>query len=387
MPLILVLPPEIRRIPFLSLPNGNHGINVLGADNTIGGNSNFPPNLIAFNLASGIEINGSNAQRNDIGNNQIFCNERNGIRLISGGNSNKSAPDISNLQPFFIGGTSSASDRIDIYGNLLCSQNQGETYLGSTFADSQGKWLFETQVIDLSYTATATDTLGNTSSHSFVASLGAPFTPNNLVARAISPTQIELNWQDNAPNENGFRLWRSVNDTLNFTLLTQAVLGPDTSNYIDEVATNVRYFYRIQAFNNLGNSAFSNISTDSTSENILPAPSNLQARLNVNNPQELIDLSWSDNSDRETGFSIERSSIFTDGSFVEIAQVDTNQVTFQDSVRANVRYTYRVRALGTERNSIYSNVSTITSQVNDSLPLPSSPFNLDAQSVSEEQIN
>ncbi|MBL4575364.1 MAG: fibronectin type III domain-containing protein [Opitutaceae bacterium] len=66
-------------------------------------------------------------------------------------------------------------------------------------------------------------------------------------------------------------------------------------------------------------------------------------------------LSWTDNSDNESGFRIERS---TEGvSFTEIGTVGANTTLFVDTfVTSFTAYSYRVRAYNSSGNSNYSNV-------------------------------
>ena len=61
-------------------------------------------------------------------------------------------------------------------------------------------------------------------------------------------------------------------------------------------------------------------------------------------------LTWSDNSDNETGFKIERS---TDGSsYAEITTVEANTETYPDiELLADTTYWYRVRATNSAGNS------------------------------------
>jgi hypothetical protein len=84
------------------------------------------------------------------------------------------------------------------------------------------------------------------------------------------------------------------------------------------------------------------------------APSNLTSAVNSSSSPD-VSLSWTDNSDDETGFGIERS---TDGAqFYPICDTAANVTTFKDtSVSQNVTHYYRVRALHPSGNSAYSNV-------------------------------
>jgi fibronectin type 3 domain-containing protein len=93
----------------------------------------------------------------------------------------------------------------------------------------------------------------------------APDAPTNLVATAINGNRIDLQWDDNADNEQGFRIERSL-DGSNFT--TVGTTGPNTTTFSDTtVDANTTYFYRVFAFNNFGSSASSNIASATT-----PAP-------------------------------------------------------------------------------------------------------------------
>lgn len=91
----------------------------------------------------------------------------------------------------------------------------------------------------------------------------APAAPSNLIARAVSATQINLAWTDNsaatAPNnETNFEIQRSTNR--NFTAdLTTVMVGANQNTYSDNSVTAAqRYFYRVRAHNTAGDSAWSN---------------------------------------------------------------------------------------------------------------------------------
>ncbi|HKQ08650.1 MAG TPA: choice-of-anchor D domain-containing protein [Blastocatellia bacterium] len=96
-----------------------------------------------------------------------------------------------------------------------------------------------------------------------------PAAPTNLVAKAVSPTEIDLTWQDNATDEQGYRIERSL-DGQNFIEI--ATVGPNVQSYPDTGLTpETTYFYRVFAFNNFGNSDPSNIAADTTPKPPLPS--------------------------------------------------------------------------------------------------------------------
>lgn len=87
------------------------------------------------------------------------------------------------------------------------------------------------------------------------------------------------------------------------------------------------------------------------------APTDLQA---ISAGQTAIDLSWTDNSDNETGFRIERSPNGTSG-WVERDTVGANVTTYQDTgLNCNTTYYYRVCAYNGAGDSDYSNVANAT---------------------------
>jgi hypothetical protein len=87
------------------------------------------------------------------------------------------------------------------------------------------------------------------------------------------------------------------------------------------------------------------------------APTNLNGSA-VSTSQ--INLSWTDNSNNEQGFRIERCTGNNCTNFVQIAQVGANVTAFSNTGLArNTRYRYRVRAFNAGGNSAYSNIITV----------------------------
>jgi hypothetical protein len=87
------------------------------------------------------------------------------------------------------------------------------------------------------------------------------------------------------------------------------------------------------------------------------APSNLNGTA-VSTTQA--NLSWTDNSGNEQGFSIERCTGNGCSNFAQIATVGANVTNFANTgLTANNRYRYRVRAFNASGNSAYSNIVTV----------------------------
>ena len=88
--------------------------------------------------------------------------------------------------------------------------------------------------------------------------------------------------------------------------------------------------------------------------NIVPIPT----------PSSTATLNWTDNSNNEANFAIERSS---DGnSFVQIAEVAANTTIYTDTnLTANTKYYYRLKATNKTDSSAYSEVFNVTTPIDD----------------------
>ncbi len=89
-----------------------------------------------------------------------------------------------------------------------------------------------------------------------------PLAPSSLTATAISSSQINVSWTDNASNETGFKVERAMSSGGPWTQIgTTAGIASfaDTS-----VAASTTYYYRVRATNAAGDSGYSNTSTATT---------------------------------------------------------------------------------------------------------------------------
>jgi hypothetical protein len=131
-----------------------------------------------------------------------------------------------------------------------------------------------------------------------------PVAPTNLIATAVSSTQVNLSWTDNDNSETGFKIERCTGaGCSDFVQITTA--GANVNNYSNTGLTaSTSYSYRVRAYNTAGDSEYS--STAIAVTQALPvtpaAPTNLAATV-VSRSQ--INLTWIDNSSTETGFRIE----------------------------------------------------------------------------------
>jgi predicted phage tail protein len=91
-----------------------------------------------------------------------------------------------------------------------------------------------------------------------------PNAPTGLTAAAVSKSQINLSWTDNATNEDGFKIERCKGSTCtNFTQI--ATVGADVSSYTNTgLARRTTYRYRVRAYNASGNSSYSDVASATT---------------------------------------------------------------------------------------------------------------------------
>lgn len=91
-----------------------------------------------------------------------------------------------------------------------------------------------------------------------------PVDPGNLVAKAVSSSQIDLSWNDNSDNEKEFKIERSTTGVKD-TYSQMGVVGANIVFYSDTgLAAGATYYYRVKAYNPAGDSDYSNEASTTT---------------------------------------------------------------------------------------------------------------------------
>jgi hypothetical protein len=160
-----------------------------------------------------------------------------------------------------------------------------------------------------------------------------PSPPSKLTAMAISSTQIVLGWKDNSKNEKGVKIQKKTGGCASAGTWTQIAQKPanTTSHTISGLMPHTTYAFRVYAYNDDGNSKYSNCASAKTGTAGAPrAPSDLKA---ISASSKKITLNWKDNSADETGFKIYRKA--GPGAWSLLKTTAANAKTFSDTAALN----------------------------------------------------
>ncbi len=119
----------------------------------------------------------------------------------------------------------------------------------------------------ITFYAVAVDTSGSISSVGVAApavtinieAANPPNSPTGLAAHSISPTEIDLSFNEEDTVQNGFTIQRALNPAFTSFTTLFTINRPDEFTYDDtDLPGNTTFYYRVQAFDLAGNSGFSN---------------------------------------------------------------------------------------------------------------------------------
>jgi fibronectin type 3 domain-containing protein len=171
-----------------------------------------------------------------------------------------------------------------------------------------------------------------------------PTTPSGAQAVLITATEIDLVWQDNAVNEQGYRIFRRTGSN---TFSQVASLPPNTQSYNDtNLMPGTPYDYHIQAYNVSGFSDFSGTSVST----LTLAPTNLAATAG----QGQISLSWTAPPAGAVSYNVYRGTSPGGEGSTPLATGLTATAFADATVAAGTTYYYQVTAVDSSGESARS---------------------------------
>ena len=177
------------------------------------------------------------------------------------------------------------------------------------------------------YRVCATNTAGDSAYSNEVNGITPLFIPTALTATAVSSSQIDLTWTDNSSSESGYKIEQSAVDNLHYTEV--GTVGPNVTAYsATGLSGGTKYYYRVRAYNANTISGYSGEKNATTLANAPVAPSDLTI---TTLQSAKIVIAWSDNSNNETGFKIQRKG--ATGGYTDLTTTGANVTTVQRHYR------------------------------------------------------
>lgn len=296
--------------------------------------------------------------------------------------------------------TSNSAINLTWTGNGSNAAIHGYTYAcatNSSFTGATYNWVADNDSTSASKTGLSTATTywfklraEGTSSDAFDSPYGTVVTttttPASLAASVASSSQINLSWTGNSGNSNiqGYTIGYATNSSFSGAVYQYVSGNGATSFNHTGLYAGTTYYYKIKAegTSNSYDSAYTSYITATTTGAAPNAPSGLSASV-VSSSQ--INLSWTDNSNDETGFEINRA---TDSGFTQnVVWIGGIQgSSYNDTgLSASITYYYRVRAEGATQDSAYT--SSVSATTNTGGTPPTAPSGLNATAVSGTQVN
>ena len=185
-----------------------------------------------------------------------------------------------------------------------------------------------------------------------------PSAPINLQVLDFNQDSVLLGWQNTSETTTSFEVFIDKDATGNFEQWDDVEIPGNFSNiWITDLLAETTYNFRVRSVNAAGSSPFS----ETVSVTTLPFPPNAPDQLIValNSETGRFELTWNDNADNETSFSIFRSTSETNG-FSLAGTVSENTMSWVDDTFLPPPYSiyyYRIRASNTGGNSAFSDLA------------------------------
>ena len=185
-----------------------------------------------------------------------------------------------------------------------------------------------------------------------------PAAPSLVTATTASAKKINLTWQDNSTTETGFQIFRATSSAGTYGVI--ATVKPGKVAYGDSsLNAATTYYYKIQAINQSGSSAFSTPIASATTQALPAVPADPSGLTGVAQGPSHASLNWTNNAVNATGFEIWRSPA-TNSNYVLAATVPVTTSFADSNLTNNTIYFYKVRAINEGGNSNFSDEINLT---------------------------
>jgi hypothetical protein len=263
---------------------------------------------------------------------------------------------------------------IDLYKNPVTGELN---YKSPAILDQRMHYGFFINSGSATVAASATFT-GTQFTGAIVGTIQPPAAPTGLTSTLSGNTQANLAWIDNASDETGYAIEVLVGSATTWNPL--ATVAADTTAYSHTgLLDGITYSYRVRTLRASDNasSAYTppaTVTTTTTSAPLAPASPAAQGL-----STDEIQFTWSDVSQNETTYQIERSTSAASG-FTLLTTLGVDATGYIDAGLADgARFYYRVRAVNSIGNSAYT-----TPVAGATLLL--TPANLSVETTSETDI-
>jgi hypothetical protein len=187
-----------------------------------------------------------------------------------------------------------------------------------------------------------------------------PAPPSSLRQDGVSTKAVNLVWNDNSSNEQGFYVQQST-DGVNWFWVATTVANDNTVTVSGLQAKN-SYKFRVASFNAAGQSSYSPSLYIETPGNtpVVTAPAVPTGLAASSITANGLKLTWTDQATNETAYYVERAPAGS-SSFTRIATLPTNSTSFTVSgLAASTGYQFRVAASNTAGTSFSSTINATT---------------------------
>jgi hypothetical protein len=170
---------------------------------------------------------------------------------------------------------------------------------------------------------------------------GTPAMPQGMTATSVSDSRVNLRWRDVSTNESGFRVYRRLGTSGPWSMVGR--VAPGTTTFSDTTATGNQtsnpYMYYVRSYNAAGSSPPANaVKVPFPPTGLTVTPGTVAGKIVV---------SWTDNSNNETGFAIYRkdNSCLTSSAWIFVGTVGANRTSWIcPGLNSGADYSFKVRA-------------------------------------------